>query len=99
MMAYLKDNFPAAEMLWKNVHETKGRVIKLSKLLKRVPQASRRHLKGLRSKDVYEVFHRMLYYYHHNIGFVARSTIDRRGKFKKGPTSTRICVWHSVQPS
>lgn len=25
----------------------------------------------------------MLFYYHYNIGFVARSTIDRRGKFKK----------------
>jgi cellulose synthase/poly-beta-1,6-N-acetylglucosamine synthase-like glycosyltransferase len=25
----------------------------------------------------------MLYYYHHDIGFVARSTVDRRGKFKK----------------
>jgi len=83
MMAFLRDNFPAAEMLWKNINETHGRVIKLSKLLKRVPRASRRHLKGLRSQSVYEVFHRMLFYYHFDIGFVARSTVDRRGKFKK----------------
>lgn len=82
-MNFLKDNFAAAEMLWEYITETKGRVIKLSKLLKLVPRASRRHLKGLRSQSVYEVFHRMLYYYHHNIGFVARSTVDRRGKFKK----------------
>lgn len=83
MMAYLKDNFPAAEMLWENICQTNGQVVRLSKLLKAVPRASRRHLKGLRSKNVYEVFHRMLFYYHYNIGFVARSTVDRRGKFKK----------------
>lgn len=83
MMAMLKDNFPAAEMLWESVCETSGKVVKLSQLLKRVPRASRRHLKGLRSKDVYEVFHRMIFYYHFKIGFVARSTVDRRGKFKK----------------
>lgn len=83
MMAYLRDNFAAAEMLWENIVDSKGRVVRLSKLLKRVPSASRRHLKGLRSKHVYEVFHRMLYYYHYKIGFVARSTVDRRGKFKK----------------
>jgi cellulose synthase/poly-beta-1,6-N-acetylglucosamine synthase-like glycosyltransferase len=84
MMSFLKDNFAAAEMLWESVVSTQGRVIKLSKLLRQhVPRASRRHLKGLRSKAVYEVFHRMLYYYHYDIGFVARSTIDRRGKFKK----------------
>jgi cellulose synthase/poly-beta-1,6-N-acetylglucosamine synthase-like glycosyltransferase len=57
--------------------------MKLSQLLKRVPRASRRHLKGLRSKNVYEVFHRMIFFYHYKIGFVARSTVDRRGKFKK----------------
>ncbi|GKZ00916.1 hypothetical protein MPSEU_001043100 [Mayamaea pseudoterrestris] len=83
MMAMLRDNFPAAEMLWKNICETQGRQMKLSQLLKRVPRASRRHLKGLRSKNVYEVFHRMVFYYHFRIGFVARSTVDRRGKFKK----------------
>lgn len=83
MMNFLRDNFPAAEMLWENIIETQGQVIRLSKLLKHVPRASRRHLKGLRSKNVYEVFHRMLFYYHYNIGFVARSTVDRRGKFKK----------------
>lgn len=83
MMAMLRDNFPAAEMLWKNILETQGRVLKLSKLLQYVPRASRFHLKGMRSRDVYEVFHRMLYYYHYDIGFVARSTTDRQGKFKK----------------
>jgi cellulose synthase/poly-beta-1,6-N-acetylglucosamine synthase-like glycosyltransferase len=83
MMAMLRDNFPAAEMLWKYIHATRGRVLRLSKLLQFVPRASRFHLKGMRSKDVYEVFHRMLYYYHYDIGFVARSTIDRLGKFKK----------------
>lgn len=83
MMAFLRDNFPAAEMLWKTIQESRGRVVRLSKLLQFVPRASRRHLKGLRSRDVYEVFHRMLYYYHFDIGFVARSTVDRRGKFKK----------------
>lgn len=46
--------------------------MKLSQLLKRVPRASRRHLKGLRSKNVYEVFHRMIFFYHFKIGFVAR---------------------------
>lgn len=83
MMAMLRDNFPAAEMLWESILESRGRTVRLSQLLKYVPRASRRHLKGLRSKDVYEVFHRMLYYYHFDIGFVARSTVDRRGKFKK----------------
>lgn len=83
MMAFLRDNFPAAELLWKSVEDTQGRIVRLSRLLSNVPRASRRHLKGLRSRDVYEVLHRMLYYYHNNIGFVARSTIDRRGKFKK----------------
>eukprot|EP00535_Pseudo-nitzschia_heimii_P002540 CAMPEP_0197177242 /NCGR_PEP_ID=MMETSP1423-20130617/2920_1 /TAXON_ID=476441 /ORGANISM="Pseudo-nitzschia heimii, Strain UNC1101" /LENGTH=971 /DNA_ID=CAMNT_0042626765 /DNA_START=206 /DNA_END=3121 /DNA_ORIENTATION=- len=83
MMAYLKNNFAAAEMLWETIVATKGKYFKLSELLGRVPKPSRRHLKGLSSKAVYEVFHRMLYYYHNNIGFVARSTYDRRGKFKK----------------
>ena len=83
MMNMLRDNFPAAEMLWESILESEGRTIRLSQLLKHVPRASRRHLKGLRSKDVYEVFHRMLFYYHFDIGFVARSTVDRRGKFKK----------------
>jgi cellulose synthase/poly-beta-1,6-N-acetylglucosamine synthase-like glycosyltransferase len=83
MMAYLNDNFPAAEMLWASILQTKGKVIKLSALLKNVPHGSRGHLKGLHSKGVYEVFHRMLFYYHYQIGFVARSTVDRRGKFKK----------------
>lgn len=83
MMALLRDNFAAAEMLWENIVETQGRIIRLRQLLKKVPRASRRHLKGLRSKDVYEVFHRMIFYYHFDIGFVARSTVDRRGKFKK----------------
>jgi hypothetical protein len=83
MMAFLRDNFAAAEMLWESIITTQGRVIKLRQLLKRVPRASRRHLKGLRSRDVYEVFHRMIFYYHFDIGFVARSTVDRRGKFKK----------------
>jgi len=83
MMAFLKDNFPAAEMLWLSIQESKGRVVRLSTLLQHVPRASRRHLKGLRSRDVYEVFHRMLYFYHFDISFVARSTVDRRGKFKK----------------
>jgi cellulose synthase/poly-beta-1,6-N-acetylglucosamine synthase-like glycosyltransferase len=83
MMNMLRDNFPAAEMLWESILESQGRTVRLSQLLKHVPRASRRHLKGMRSKDVYEVFHRMLYYYHFDIGFVARSTVDRRGKFKK----------------
>jgi len=83
MMAYLKNNFAAAEMLWETIVATKGKYFKLSQLLGKVPKPSRRHLKGLSSKAVYEVFHRMLYYYHNNIGFVARSTYDRRGKFKK----------------
>mmetsp|Transcript_16656 Transcript_16656/g.34163 ORF Transcript_16656/g.34163 Transcript_16656/m.34163 type:complete len:974 (-) Transcript_16656:115-3036(-) len=83
MMAYLKNNFAAAEMLWETIVATKGKYFKLSQLLQKIPKPSRRHLKGLSSKAVYEVFHRMLYYYHHEIGFVARSTLDRRGKFKK----------------
>jgi hypothetical protein len=83
MMAFLRDNFAAAEMLWESIVQTQGRTVKLRQLLKGVPRASRRHLKGLRSKDVYEVFHRMIFYYHFDIGFVARSTVDRRGKFKK----------------
>jgi cellulose synthase/poly-beta-1,6-N-acetylglucosamine synthase-like glycosyltransferase len=83
MMAYLNNNFPAAEMLWNTIRQTNGRLVRLSQLLKHVDRTSRMHLKGLRSKHVYEVFHRMLYFYHHDIGFVARSTIDRRGKFKK----------------
>lgn len=83
MMAFLKNNFAAAEMLWETIEATKGKYFKLSQLLQKVPKPSRRHLKGLSSHNVYEVFHRMLFYYHYNIGFVARSTWDRRGKFKK----------------
>jgi len=82
MMSFLRDNFSAAEMLWENINETKGR-LPIKPLLKRVPRAARRHLAGLRSKNIIEVFHRMLYYYHHDIGFCARHTLDRRGKFKK----------------
>lgn len=99
MMAYLKNNFAAAEMLWETIVATKGRYFKLSQLLGKVPKPSRRHLKGLSSKAVYEVFHRMLYYYHNNIGFVARSTFDRRGKFKKASNlnSHLRLVWGAEQ--
>ena len=83
MMVFLKNNFAAAEMLWETIEATKGKYFKLSQLLQKIPKPSRRHLKGLSSQAVYEVFHRMLYYYHYKIGFVARSTFDRRGKFKK----------------
>ena len=83
MMAFLHDNFAAAEMLWETICKTKGKVVKLSSLMQHVPRPSRRHLKGLKSRAIYEVFHRMLFYYHSDIGFTARSTNDRRGKFKK----------------
>jgi hypothetical protein len=72
MMAMLKNNFAAAEMLWETIEATKGRVFKLSQLLQNVPRPSRRHLKGLSSRSVYEVFHRMLFYYHYDIGFISR---------------------------
>eukprot|EP00977_Amphora_coffeiformis_P015377 scaffold4510_cov183-Amphora_coffeaeformis.AAC.62 len=83
MMAFLRDNFAAAEMLWDAVQKSNGRIVKLSQLLKTVPKLARSHLRGMRSHNVYEVFHRMLFYYHYKIGFVARSAVDRRGKFKK----------------
>lgn len=99
MMAYMKNNFAACEMLFETIQSTKGRVFKLSHLLNKVPRPSRRHLKGLSSRNVYEVFHRMLFYYHYNIGFVARSTWDRRGKFKKASNlnSHLRLVWGAEQ--
>jgi hypothetical protein len=99
MMAFLKDNFAAAEMLWETIEATEGKVFKLSKLLQKIPRPSRRHLKGLRSHSIYEVFHRMLFYYHYQIGFVARSTVDRRGKFKKASNlnSHLRLVWGADQ--
>ena len=99
IMAFLKDNFAAAEMLWETIDATQGKVFKLSKLLQQVPRPSRRHLKGLRSHSIYEVFHRMLFYYHYQIGFVARSTVDRRGKFKKASNlnSHLRLVWGADQ--
>ena len=99
MMALMKNNFAAAEMLWETIESTEGKVFKLSQLLQKVPRPSRRHLKGLSSHSVYEVFHRMLFYYHYDIGFVARSTWDRRGKFKKASnlnTHLRL-VWGAEQ--
>lgn len=99
MMALLRNNFAAAEMLWETIEVTRGRVFKLSQLLQKVPRPSRRHLKGLSSRSVYEVFHRMLFYYHYDIGFVARSTWDRRGKFKKASNlnSHLRLVWGAKQ--
>lgn len=99
IMAYLKNNFAAAEMLWETIGETNGKIFKLSQLLQKVPRPSRRHLKGLKSHDVYEVFHRMLHYYHFKIGFVARSTWNRRGKFKKaGNLNSHLrLVWGAEQ--
>jgi hypothetical protein len=99
MMSFLKDNFAAAEMLWETIESTDGKVFKLSKLLHKVPRQSRRHLKGLKTHSVYEVFHRMLFYYHYQIGFVARSTVDRRGKFKKASNlnSHLRLVWGAEQ--
>jgi hypothetical protein len=99
MMALLKNNFAAAEMLWETIETTQGKVFKLSQLLQRVPRPSRRHLKGLSSHSVYEVFHRMLFYYNYGIGFVARSTWDRRGKFKKASNlnSHLRLVWGAGQ--
>lgn len=83
IMALLKNNFAAAEMLWEMIKLTKGRFFELSQLLQKVPCLSRCHLKGLSSCSVYKVFHQMLFYYHYDIGFVARSTFDCRRKFKK----------------
>jgi len=99
MMAFLSNNFAAAEMLWDTICKTKGKIFKLSQLLQKVPRPSRRHLKGLKSHSVYEVFHRMLFYYHYEIGFVARSTWDRRGKFKKASNlnSHLRLVWGADQ--
>jgi cellulose synthase/poly-beta-1,6-N-acetylglucosamine synthase-like glycosyltransferase len=82
MMNMLRDNFSAAEMLWENVVETQGS-LDIKSLLQRVPRAARRHLLGLRSKNIIEVYNRMVFYYQNKIGFVSRSTLDRRGKFKK----------------
>jgi hypothetical protein len=56
----------------------------------KLPRVSRWHLKGTRSKDAYEVSHRMHSYYHYEIGFVAnRSTIHCRStrKFKQATGS------------
>ena len=83
IMVYLKNNFAAAEMLWDNVEQTQARISDVNVLLKRVPRVARLHLRGLDSKSIVEVFNRMLFYYWHNIGWVARSTIDCCGKFKK----------------
>lgn len=83
IMAFLKNNFSAVEMLWESIVQSEGKILKLGSILKRVPRPARRHLKGLSSRNIYEVFHRLLFYYHYDIGWVARSTIDRRGKFKK----------------
>lgn len=99
MMAFLKNNFAAAEMLWETICKTNGKIFKLSQLLQQVPRPSRRHLKGLKSHSVYEVFHRMLFYFHYDIGFVGRSTWDRRGKFKKASNlnSHLRLVWGAEQ--
>eukprot|EP00980_Cylindrotheca_fusiformis_P001391 scaffold345_cov134-Cylindrotheca_fusiformis.AAC.2 len=99
IMAFLKNNFAAAEMLWETISKTNGQIFKLSQLLQKVPRPSRRHLKGLKSHSVYEVFHRMLFYYHYNIGFVARSTWNRQGKFKKASNlnSHLRLVWGAEQ--
>lgn len=99
MMVFLKNNFAAAEMLWETVMRSKGKILKLSKLLRTVPRPSRQHLKGLQSKAVYEVFHRMLFYYHFQIGFVARSTWDRPGKAKRASNlnSHMRLVWGAIQ--
>jgi hypothetical protein len=41
----------------------------------------------------------MLFYYHYDVGFVARSTLDRRGKFKKASNlnSHLRFVWGAQQ--
>jgi hypothetical protein len=99
MMVFLKNNFAAAEMLWETVLRSKGKILKLSRLLNTVPRPSRQHLKGLQSKAVYEVFHRMLFYYHLQIGFVSRSTWDRPGKVKRASNlnSHMRLVWGAKQ--
>ncbi|KAL3939477.1 MAG: hypothetical protein SGBAC_005806 [Bacillariaceae sp.] len=99
MMVFLKNNFAAAEMLWETIVKTKGRILKLSRLIRTVPRPSRMHLKGLQSKSVYEVFHRMLFYYHFKVGFVARSTWDRPGKAKRASNlnSHMRLVWGARQ--
>lgn len=99
MMVFLKNNFAAAEMLWETIVQSKGRILKLSRLLRSVPRPSRMHLKGLQSRSVYEVFHRMLFYYHFRIGFVARSTWDRPGKAKRASNlnSHMRLVWGAKQ--
>jgi hypothetical protein len=99
MMVFLRNNFAAAEMLWETVIKSKGKILKLSRLLQTVPRPSRQHLKGLQSKSVYEVFHRMLFYYHFQIGFVARSTWDRPGKAKRASNlnSHLRLVWGAKQ--
>ena len=41
------------------------------------------HEKDVKIENLEEVIRRLLYYAKHEIGFVARSTLNRRGKFKK----------------
>ena len=84
IMALLQNSFEIAHLLWAmissgNYHPT------IEGIRKSLPKASWTRIRSEKIKEGYleEVIRRLLFYFKHDIGFVARSTLNRRGKFKK----------------
>lgn len=82
IMDYLDNDFAAATVLWDAVQES-GDIRRLSDVLRSIPKEQLLALKNVPWDLLYKVYQRMAYYNYYNLGFVARSTLNRRGRFKK----------------
>ena len=87
-MALLQNCFEIAQFLWTWIENRKyhhRHSFTIERVRAALPQSIVKllHDEGVKVENLEEVIRRLLFYSKHDIGFVARSTLDRRGKFKK----------------
>jgi cellulose synthase/poly-beta-1,6-N-acetylglucosamine synthase-like glycosyltransferase len=84
IMALLQNSFEIAHLLWAMISSGKYHptIEVIRKSLAEVAWA-RVKSENIKEENLEEVIRRLLFYFKHDIGFVARSTLNRRGKFKK----------------
>jgi len=84
IMALLQNSFEIAHLLWAMISSGKYHPT-IEVIRKSLPKVAWARVKSenIKEENLEEVIRRLLFYFKHDIGFVARSTLNRRGKFKK----------------
>ena len=83
IMHFMDNDFAAAAAIWRAIQHTGRDALHLKEVMLQLSDDERRRIKLIKKDNLIKAFDRMAYYNYHNIGFVARSTLNRRGKFKK----------------